>query len=76
MIKQSTDPRYVMCVKNDDCEDLEIRRIYQVISDTRAERDGYLRIMDESGEDYLYPDSCFVFIRLPRKAREALAVPV
>lgn len=55
-------------------EDLELRKMYLLLSDKRAARDGYLRVVDESGEDYLYPESYFVAVRLPRKAREALAI--
>jgi len=46
--------------------------VYMILSDTRAKRDGYLRIVDESGEDYLYPESYFVPLDLPSKAKAAL----
>lgn len=64
--------RFALCVENKDIEDLEKRKIYQIIPDDRAQSEGYLRIVDESGEDYLYPDSYFVIVRLPRKAQEKL----
>jgi len=51
---------------------LEIRKIYQILPDAAALQEGYLRIIDESGEDYLYPQSYFVLMPLPRKAQEAL----
>ena len=38
----------------------------------KAAQEGYLRVVDESQEDYLYPESCFIFVELPRKAQEAL----
>jgi hypothetical protein len=63
---------FVLCVENKDCEDLEKRKIYQVLPDKEAEKEGYLRVIDESGEDYLYPQSYFVLIQLPREAQEAL----
>ncbi len=66
--------RFVLCIENRDCEDLEKRKIYQVLPDRDAEREGYLRVIDESGEDYLYPQSYFVSIQLPREAQEALRV--
>jgi len=44
---------FVLCIKNYECEDLELRKIYQVIPDEESAKDGYLRIIDESGEDYL-----------------------
>ena len=66
--------RFALCVENKDCEDLEKRKIYQVIPDEDAAREGYLRVIDESGEDYLYPQSYFILVQLPREAREALRV--
>ena len=71
MIK--TPAKYVLCVRNDDCQDLEVRKLYQALPDKRAERNGFLRIVDESGEDYLYPESYFAAVRLARKAHEAVA---
>lgn len=70
--KQQDTTRFAMCVRNDDCEDLELRKIYRVLQDRKAESEAYLRVVDESGEDYLYPDSYFVFVRLPRKAQDAM----
>ncbi|MEW6668326.1 MAG: hypothetical protein AB1512_24190 [Thermodesulfobacteriota bacterium] len=63
---------FAICVENRDCEDLETRKIYQVLPDEKAEKEGFLRIIDESGDDYLYPQSNFVLVRLPREAQEAL----
>ena len=64
--------KFVLCVENKDCEDLEKRKIYQVLPDDEAEKEGYLRVIDESGEDYLYPQSYFIVVQLPREAQEAL----
>jgi len=64
--------KFVICIENKDCEDLEKRKIYQVLPDDKAEKEGYLRIIDESGEDYLYPQSYFIPVQLPREAQEAL----
>jgi hypothetical protein len=64
--------QFVICVKNSDAEDLELRKVYEVLPDRRAARDGYLRIVDESGEDYLYPESYFVAITLPAAAQAIL----
>ena len=73
MRRKRVDRRFVLCVKNDDCEDLERRKVYREIPDERAEKDGYVRIIDESGEDYLYPSSYFVRVRLPHEAEQAIA---
>jgi len=51
---------------------LERRKIYVALSDTKAERTGYLRIIDESGEDYLYPVQRFVAAELPVSTRRAV----
>ena len=66
--------RFGLCVENKDCEDLEKRKIYQVIPDEDAAREGYLRVIDESGEGYLYPQSYFILVQLPREAHEALQI--
>ena len=68
------DYQFALCVENKDCEDLEKRKIYQVIPDEDASKDGYLREIDESGEDYLYPQSNFILVQLRRQAHEALQV--
>ncbi len=65
---------FVMCVRNEQCEDLDLRKVYQVLPDRKASRDGYIRIVDESGEDYLYPESYFVPVSLLSQAQEVLAV--
>jgi hypothetical protein len=53
---------------------LEKRKVYQVIPDEEAEKEGYLRVMDESGEDYLYPKSYFILVQLPLEVQDALRV--
>ena len=73
MTREATDPQYAVCVRNDECEDLELRKIYRILPDKRGARDGFIRVADESGEDYLYPESYFVPVRLPQKARRAVA---
>ena len=53
-------PRFVVCVKNDGYTlDLALRKRYEVLPDPSAERSGWIRIVDETGEDYLYPESLF-----------------
>jgi hypothetical protein len=63
---------FVLCIENNDCDDLEKRKIYLMLPDEVAGKDGYIRVIDESGEDYLYPQSYFIVVQLPRKAQEAL----
>ncbi len=76
MEKQKKEQVFALCIENKDCEDLEKRKIYKVLPDEDAEKEGYLRVVDESGEDYLYPQSYFVLVQLPREAQEALRVAI
>src|SRR2546425_900246 len=62
---------YALCVENRGAEDLEIRKVYRVLHDKGAAATGYMRVIDESGEDYLYPADYFVAVELPQKARRA-----
>jgi hypothetical protein len=72
MEKGSNKPRFALCIENKDCEDLEKRKIYQVLPDDEAKLEGYLRVVDESGEDYLYPESYFSIVQLPVEAQKIL----
>ncbi|MCA1630541.1 MAG: hypothetical protein LC785_03315 [Acidobacteria bacterium] len=70
---QETESRFVVCINDGGYpDDLKVRTIYQVLPDEAAARSSYLRIVDETGEDYLYPAALFVPIDLPREAQEAL----
>jgi hypothetical protein len=74
MTEEKENTKFALCIENKDCEDLEKRKIYQVLPDDDAEKEGYLRVIDESGEDYLYPQSYFILVQLPDEAQEALLV--
>jgi hypothetical protein len=66
-------PTLVVCISNDDYPAaLEVRKIYHVVPDPAAAVHHLLRIIDESGEDYLYPDGYFIPIDLPLTIRQAL----
>ncbi len=71
MEKKLLETQFVLCIENRDCEDIEKRKFYQLLPDVEAAREGYLRVVDESQEDYLYPESYFIFVELPRKVQEA-----
>jgi hypothetical protein len=64
--------KFVLCIRNEECEDLEPRKLYQILPDESAAADGYIRVIDESGEDYLYPQAYFLPIELPKAAEKAL----
>ena len=67
------NPRFAVCVQNAGNEaSLELRKLYEVISDTDAEQDGMLRVIDESGEDYLFPAAYFVLAPLPAAVEQAV----
>lgn len=75
MKKHEPKNQYVICVKNDGyAVSLETRKIYETVPDTPAEGHGLMRVIDESGEDYLYPVEFFAAIELPRVVEEALAL--
>ena len=74
MAEKRKEQVFALCIENKDCEDLEKRKIYRILPDDEATREGYLRVIDESGEDYLYPEPYFILIRLPRDAQKALQV--
>ncbi len=68
-------PQYVLCVKNEGYEaSLVVRRLYQQIADPVAARHGLVRVIDESGEDYLFPAKLFAAIALPKAVGRKLAV--
>jgi hypothetical protein len=73
MAATRTKKQFLLCVRNEGCDDLELRKLYEQRPDARAAEDGYVRVVDESGEDYLYPADHFVVVELPRKAERALA---
>ena len=63
--------KFAVCIANSE-PDLEPRKIYQVLPDKAAEKEGQLRVVDESGEDYLYPAEYFVALDVPKEAEPAL----
>ena len=72
MKRREPETQFVLCIRNEDCDDLETRKIYRVVPDESATADGYVRVIDESGEDYLYPKDYFVVIELPQAVQKAL----
>ena len=64
--------QFAICVENRECDDLEKGKVYELLPDKKAAKEGYVRVIDESGEDYLYPESYLIAIDLPRPAEEAL----
>jgi len=65
--------RFVVSIANEGCDDLELRKLYMVVDDDEPEQ-GFLRVIDESGEDYLYPARNFAAVELSEDAIRALRV--
>ena len=64
---------FVVCINNTDYyASLELHKIYCVLSDKDAEKEGDIRLIDESGEDYLYPSTLFIPIQVPRPVENSL----
>ena len=69
----NSQKKYALCINNKDYEaSLIPRKIYEIIPDERAKKDDFVRVIDESGEDYLYHNSHFVFLELPVEVEKAL----
>lgn len=65
--------KFVVCINNAYYPaSLELHKIYRVVPDEDAAVDGDLRVIDESGEDYLYPAEYFVFVDLPRAVEKSV----
>lgn len=65
--------RFVICIQNTDYPAaFEIRKIYQIIPDDNVATHQYIRVIDESGADYLYPADYFLMVELPQPVQEAI----
>lgn len=70
-MKPETSPQFAVCIGNEGYPaSLELRKIYQVIPDEQATTYQLVRVIDESGEDYLYPQHFFVPIELPPSVQD------
>ena len=74
MKKDNAKPKFVVCIKNEDYPaSLELLKIYQVLADDHGSEHRYIRVIDESGEDYLYPAEYFVPIEVPKAVEKAFS---
>ena len=72
-MSRSVASKHVLCVSNEGYRvALVVRRVYQTLADEAAERRGLIRVIDESGEDYLFPSGLFVALALPVAVRRLL----
>jgi hypothetical protein len=73
MKRKNSTPLFAVCINNSEYPaSLELRKIYRVLPDEEAEQDGDLRVIDESGEDYLYPTAYFMLLDLRRDVQRVL----
>ena len=71
--QKGTIKQFVICVDNSEyLASLELHKVYRVLPDTRAAEDGFIRVVDESGEDYLYSGKRFVPVELPRQVERSV----
>jgi len=71
--RRKSPKRFAVCIRNDGFEaSLERNKIYLVRPDADAEKDGDIRVVDESGEDYLYPAEWFVAVEVPKAVQDSL----
>lgn len=70
----STARQFVVCVRAENADDLVVRKLYELRSDAAATARGLVRVVDESGEDYLYPADWFVAVTLPAEATRLFRV--
>ena len=64
---------FAVCIRNEEYEEsLELRKIYEVLEDSNAAKHNMIRVIDEEGEDYLYPREWFLPIDLPQKIEQAI----
>ncbi len=67
-----TSTHFLICIANEGAEDLEVLKVYRRLPDASAESEGFVRVIDDSGEDYLYPQSIFAALPLPPGLEEKL----
>jgi hypothetical protein len=72
MTKPNPTPQFAICVNTDDPDLLTPRSVYEVLPDESAARSRYIRVVDNEGEDYLYPKDYFLFVELPQTVQRKL----
>ena len=69
---QDLESHFAICIKSDDPDLLTPRMVYQILPDESAARSNYVRVVDNEGEDYLYPADYFAPLDLPRSVQDRL----
>lgn len=71
-MNMSQSAHFAVCIRNEGCEDLQLSKLYRLLPDEAADRSGFVRVVDDSGEDYLYPTDHFLPVDLPPAVEDAL----
>ncbi|CAN5419238.1 hypothetical protein BH20ACI1_BH20ACI1_03130 [soil metagenome] len=73
METENPNPRFAICINNDIYpDDLQVRTVYQILPDESAATSDYIKVIDETGEDYLYPAAYFVFVEVSSEQAKTL----
>ncbi|MDT4896257.1 MAG: hypothetical protein QOH25_1334 [Acidobacteriota bacterium] len=70
--RQNSAPQFAICIQTNDVDLLTPRMVYQILPDESAAKSDYVRVIDNEGEDYLYPANYFILVNLPREVERAL----
>jgi hypothetical protein len=70
--RRNIEVKFAICITTDDPDLLTPRRIYEVLPDEKAAKSRYVRVIDNEGEDYLYPADHFIFVDFPAAIERAL----
>lgn len=68
--------KFAVCIRSDDADMLTPRMIYQLLPDENAAKSNYVRVIDNEGDDYLYPAEYFMFLDVPQEIEHALSQAV
>ena len=72
--RDEPERQYAVCISNNGYEaSLEVNKLYAVVADERAAADGLVRVVDEDGEDYLYPEAWFVAVEVPKAVQDSVS---
>lgn len=72
MAARKKSMRFAVCVSAEGCDDLDVWKLYRLLPDKQAAKEDFLRIVDDSGEDYLYPANRFVVVGVAAAAAKKL----
>ena len=64
--------KFAICIVSPEDSLLTARKVYQILPDEKAERSEYVRVIDDEGEDYLYPKKYFVFVPISKDVKKTL----